>query len=109
PNDDYDDMEAVAVELSSQHKEIYCKEDASTDGFEIVTHPCTVDYLLNNFDWKGLTSYLLSEGYVSHSTRYGVSCGLHIHVSRKYFGEDYEIQDGNIAKLLYLVEKFWPQ
>lgn len=106
---DYDTMNDVAAELSSRYKEIYCKEDSSTGGFEIVTHPCTVDYLLNNFDWKGLTSYLLSEGYVSHSTRDGVSCGLHIHVSRRHFGDTYEAQDGNIAKLLYLVEKFWPQ
>jgi hypothetical protein len=62
----------------------YLKEDGSlNDGFEIVTHPHTLDKYQTEFDWSVL-SRLQNEGYRSWNTS---TCGLHVHVSRTAFGD----------------------
>lgn len=61
----------------------YMKDDGSlSDGFEIVTHPHTLEKYQKEFKWEVLTK-LKSEGYRSWNT---TSCGLHVHVSRTAFG-----------------------
>jgi hypothetical protein len=45
-------------------------------------------------------------GYRSHQAG---TCGLHIHVSRRAFGEEEEAQDACIARILYFVEKHWEE
>ena len=61
----------------------YLKEDGSlSDGFEIVTHPHTLDKYHNDFNW-GVLDKLKNDGYRSWNTS---SCGLHVHVSRTAFG-----------------------
>ena len=63
---------------------VYLKEDGSlNDGFEIVTHPHTLEKYQTEFDWSVL-SRLQSEGYRSWNTS---TCGLHVHVSRTAFGD----------------------
>ena len=62
----------------------YLKEDGSlSDGFEIVTHPHTLEKYHTEFNW-GVLQKLQSLGYRSWNTG---SCGLHVHVSRTAFGE----------------------
>lgn len=62
----------------------YLKEDGSlSDGFEIVTHPHTLEKYHNEFNW-GVLEKLQSNGYRSWNTR---TCGLHVHVSRTAFGD----------------------
>ena len=59
---------------------IYCKHDGSLDdGFEIVTHPMSLDYHLHQMPWAPLCHAAVEMGYRSHQSG---SCGLHIHVSR---------------------------
>jgi hypothetical protein len=59
------------------------KSDASlSDGFEIVTHPHTLEYYQNQFDWSVLNK-LKRNGHRSWNTD---TCGLHVHVSREAFG-----------------------
>ena len=61
----------------------YMKADASLeDGFEIVTHPHTLAYYQQDFEWEVL-SKLRREGFRSWDT---TTCGLHVHVSRTAFG-----------------------
>jgi len=61
----------------------YMKSDASlSDGFEIVTHPHTLEYYQNQFDWSVLNK-LKRNGHRSWNTD---TCGLHVHVSREAFG-----------------------
>jgi hypothetical protein len=61
----------------------YMKDDGSlNDGFEIVTHPHTLQKYQGDFDWDFLEK-LKREGYRSWNT---TSCGLHVHVSRTAFG-----------------------
>jgi hypothetical protein len=85
--------------------EIYLKEDGSLScGFEIVTHPATLDYHLHELPWKDICSIARSGGYRSHDT---TTCGLHIHASRAGFGRTATEQDLTIAKLMLLFDRFW--
>jgi hypothetical protein len=62
---------------------VYLKNDASLeDGFEIVTHPHTLENYHKEFNWNFLDK-LKGDGYRSWNTQ---SCGLHVHVSRTAFG-----------------------
>ena len=70
----------IAQKIFGDVKEVYCKHDGSLDaGFEVVTHPCTPEYMLN-LPWANWCNQVLDEGYDNRS---GV--GIHIHVSRRHF------------------------
>lgn len=59
----------------------YYKHDGSLDdGFEIVTHPMTLEYA-HQMDWSWLKA-LRDAGYRSWDTS---TCGLHVHVDRRAF------------------------
>ena len=84
---------------------IYCKHDGSLDeGFEIVTHPMTLDYHLHKMPWYDILKKARAMGYYSHQAE---TCGLHVHVSRDALGETYTQQDEVIARILYFVERHW--
>ena len=86
---------------------IYIKRDGSLhNGFEIVTHPMTLDYHMNNMNWEALTRRALELGYKSHKTD---TCGLHIHVNRTAFTDDYKMQESCIGRVLFIVERFWQE
>lgn len=81
---------------------IYCKYDGSLNcGFEIVTHPATLNYHIQDMEWDKIIDIALKYGFRSHDTR---TCGLHIHASRTLFGRYEMIQDLNIAKCILLIE-----
>lgn len=62
----------------------YCKEDGSLNkGFEIVTHPHTLEEYHSKFNWSILEE-LRTNSFRSWDTD---TCGLHVHVSRTAFGE----------------------
>jgi hypothetical protein len=64
---------------------VYLKEDGSiSNGFEIVSHPMTLDYAMNHVNWAGITA-LKRMGFESWNA---TSCGLHIHMSRNAFADD---------------------
>lgn len=61
----------------------YLKNDGSlNNGFEIVTHPHTLDEYQKKFNWSCISG-LSQRGYRSWNTS---TCGLHVHVSRTAFG-----------------------
>ena len=75
------DTAKMAQEILGEHA--YMKSDASLeDGFEIVTHPHTLEYYQEQFEWSVLTK-LRRQGIRSWNT---TTCGLHVHVSREAFG-----------------------
>jgi len=85
----------------------YCKHDGSLDdGFEIVTHPLTLDYQLHQMPWAEIVKEAANMGYTSHQAR---TCGLHIHVSRDCFGDTRSEQEDSIARALYFFEKHWEE
>ena len=86
---------------------IYIKRDGSlTDGLEVVSHPASLDYHLNDFPWPDILETAISLGYHSHQSD---SCGFHIHVSREAFGDTFLEQDSCIARVLFFVEKHWEE
>ena len=97
------------MELANQGQEqrIYCKHDGSLDaGFEIVTHPMSLDYHLEQMPWPDILGEAKRRGYLSHQAG---TCGLHIHVSRDALGAAEAEQDACIARILYFFEKHWEE
>lgn len=104
-NGDYK-QEAAADIQAAGGDHIYLKEDGSLSyaGFEIVTHPATLEYHVNHFPWFEVCEAALSYGYRSHDTD---TCGLHIHASRSLFGDTGVEQDLTIAKIMLLVDRWY--
>ena len=83
---------------------VYCKYDGSLDdGFEIVSHPATLEYHSQS-TWERALQYLRDEGYESHDAE---TCGLHVHMNREGFGETEEEQELGISKVLFFIERHW--
>ena len=102
--EDENNAKCVYEFMNSDAEHIYCKHDGSlSDGFEIVTHPCTLDYH-KQLKYRELFLSLVDKGYRSHDT---TTCGMHVHINRTYFGKDKLTQDLCIGKLLYIYEKYW--
>lgn len=74
----YDDsVKAANTQLDSLG---YLKDDASvSDGFELVTHPMSFDYAMNQFPWSLLPRLRLLGCYTDQEV------GIHIHLSRDGF------------------------
>lgn len=98
--------EQVIEEMTwSDDAHVYCKKDGSLNsGFEIVSHPCTLEYHTRYMEWENVMQICIENGFRSHDAR---TCGLHIHIDRDTFGITADEQDLNIAKLIMLIDKFW--
>lgn len=103
----HDDSNAsVILDIANNCEDrIYIKSDGSLDdGFEIVTHPMSLEYHINTMPWLEIMDELIDMGYLSHKT---LTCGLHCHVNRTAFGETREEQETAIGRVLYFVEHHW--
>lgn len=59
--------------VNYRQEHIYIKSDGSIDdGFEIVSHPMTLDYHMNEMDWETVLHEAVKMGYKSHQTS---TCG----------------------------------
>jgi len=98
-------QELLEIANNSKKQHLYIKTDSSLDdGLELVTHPMTLDYHLNKFNWESILRTAVNIGYRSHQTS---TCGLHVHVNRDAFGDDEEEQEEVISRILYFVEQHW--
>lgn len=104
--EDSDNADEILEEANSEKTErIYIKHDGSLDdGFEIVTHPMTLDYHMNVMPWGNIVSKAVELGYRSHNTQ---TCGFHVHVNRDCLGETDTEQDEVIERILLFVEIHW--
>lgn len=76
----------------------YVVHDGSlSDGLEIVTHPCSLEYH-KTLDYDGLFKELSKRGYKDSDRT-----GFHVHVNRDYFNND----SSTIAKIIYLCQHNW--
>ena len=99
--------EIMEIANSNGLENLYCKHDGSLDdGFEMVTHPMTLDYHRNEMPWKKILECAVQMGYTSHQAG---TCGLHVHVNRNTFGETEREQDAVIARILFFFEKNWEE
>ena len=103
---EYDDNAERILNIGNRINEhIYCKHDGSLDdGFEIVSHPATLEYHTKTIPWKKILDEALEMGYYSHNSG---TCGLHVHINRAALGESVEEQENTIARIVYFFEKFW--
>ena len=77
---------------------VYLKEDCSiSHGFEIVSHPMSLDFFKLNSPYKNMLEHLRTNGYHAWKTS---SCGLHIHISKQSF-----IDAKHQMKFLYFMFK----
>ena len=101
----YDNADEIMDIANSNGIHMYCKHDGSIDdGFEMVSHPMTLDYHINTMNWKEVFSHAVEMGYRSHQTN---TCGLHIHVNRNAFGDSYSQQEEVISRIVYIIENHW--
>ena len=105
--DNGNDREDTASEMLEcmPNNFITMENDGSLDcGFENITQPATLEYHLSiKENYENMFAVAKQNGFRSHNT---TTCGYHIHFNRSFFGDK---QDECIAKLLYLVEKFWDE
>ena len=101
-----DDFAEELLDIANAHADLlYIKTDGSLDdGMELVSHPCTMDYHINEFPWEDIMHRAVHQGYRSHQTS---TCGLHLHVNRNAFSDSQEGQDEVISRILYFVEHHW--
>lgn len=105
--EDFDNARQLLDVANCDHPLIYCKHDGSLDdGFEIVTHPMSLEFHQYSMPWAKILREATSMGYTSHQAK---TCGLHVHVSRDAFGEYESEQDEVIARILYFFERFWEE
>jgi len=77
--------EKVLHKANEEQQIVYLKEDGSIDyGFEIVSHPGTLEFFMNHFNWEAIST--LSE--MKYKSWERKSCGLHIHMSRLAFANE---------------------
>ena len=99
--------ELLSIATGEGEKRLYCKHDGSlSDGFELVTHPMSLNYHTEQMPWEKLLRRAVEMGYTSHQAG---TCGLHVHVSRAVFGSTEAEQDAAIARVLYFFEKNWEE
>ena len=105
---EYSENAEILLGIANKENEhMYCKHDGSLcEGFEMVSHPMSLDYHTNNMNWRSIFEKAVDMGYRSHNTS---TCGLHIHVSRSAFGETYEEQEQGIGRVVFFVEKHWAE
>lgn len=99
------DVRFATADINAYDNEenVYLKYDGSLDnGFEIVSHPCTLEY--HKGLWGDIIDICKKYGFKSHDAR---TCGLHVHLSRHYFGDSETEQNYNIGKLILLMNKHW--
>ena len=77
------------TKFDPREQNIYLKHDGSlTDGFEIVSHPRTLESWHEWTQFSEMCQWLIEEGAKAWDRR---TCGLHVHVSRGAFKSDTHI------------------
>jgi hypothetical protein len=92
-------------DLSDNHDLFYLKQDGSLDyGFEIVTHPASLEFFRTEFPWRQITETAVHYGLRGHDVP---TAGLHIHVERGALGDDHDEQDMHLTRLILTLSTHW--
>jgi hypothetical protein len=91
--------------LSKNKSRSWTMRDGSlSDGIEIATMPATLAAHMTEFDYEAACVVASKLGYQGHDT--GTS-GIHVHMSRKFFGKDQKIQLYKGAIMALVLERHW--
>lgn len=89
---DPDECAENIIGLSDDENLFKLEHDGSlNNGFEVISQPCSLKYFKQKFPLAQIVEKLTADGCVSHNTD---TCGLHVHVSRKYLSLAEQIKVG---------------
>ena len=97
---------AIIDNTGLEKDEVYFETDGSLDnGFEIISQPHTIDAFYEKTEcWKKMLDILSDATFKSHNA---YTCGLHIHVSKTWFGSTERQQNFNIGKIYKFFDTYW--
>lgn len=85
--------------------DVYAMHDGSlSDGFEMATMPATLNYHMNYINYQDAFNVASVLGYRAHDTR---TCGLHVHINRRFFGSARATQGIKAAFMTLILERNW--
>lgn len=83
----------------------YSMHDGSlSEGFEIATQPSTLLFHMEEINYKDAFKVARGLGYRAHDTS---TCGLHVHMSRRFFGASRATQNIKAAFMALVLERNW--
>lgn len=95
---------AASIMESKVAPYVYCKEDCSINGPEIVTHPLEHSFAIDKFDWRTIADICLANECSNNPSR----AGMHMHFNRNYLGKDKSVErELAEAKLIYIFDTFY--
>lgn len=105
-DEDEDEERACAEELHELlgERAVFEHDGSLNYGFEIVTRPHTLRAFREHFPLDEMLSVCKSHGYLAHDIG---TCGLHMHISRRYFGKAPATQERAIGKCLAFYDVFY--
>ena len=97
---------AIIDNTGLEKEEVYFEVDGSLDnGFEIISQPHTIDAFYEKTEcWKKMLDILSDATFKSHNAH---TCGLHVHVSKTWFGSTERQQNFNIGKIYKFFDTYW--
>ena len=97
---------AIIDNTGLEKDEVFFETDGSLDnGFEIISQPHTIDAFYEKTDsWKKMLDILSDATFKSHNA---CTCGLHIHVSKTWFGSSERQQNFHIGKIYKFFDYYW--
>lgn len=97
---------AIIDNTGLEKDEVLFETDGSLDnGFEIISQPHTIAAFYEKTDsWKMMLDILSDATFKSHNAG---TCGLHIHVSKTWFGSSERQQNFHIGKIYKFFDAYW--
>lgn len=97
---------AIIDNTGLEKDEVFFETDSSLDnGFEIISQPHTIAAFYEKTDsWKMMLDILSDATFKSHNAS---TCGLHIHVSKTWFGSSERQQNFRIGKIYKFFDAYW--
>lgn len=100
--DDY--VEALAGTSYYSRNMFSMTEDGSLIcGVEVTSQPMTLEEHVSNGFWRMVHDTALEHGFKSHDAH---TCGLHIHIDRRFFGKSRQWQEICGTELAFVLERF---
>lgn len=103
----YEERKNITLLRGDNESYIYQMHDGSLDdsGIECITQPMSKKFF-DAFDFEGWMKELTDAGARSHYTN---NCGLHIHLSKEWFGKNTDQQELTAGTVLAVMEVLKPQ
>lgn len=89
---------------NNKHYSWTMRDGSLEDGIEIATMPATLNAHMSMFDYDSACAVASAIGYRGHDVS---TSGIHVHMSRRFFGKDTKIQMYKGALMALIMERNW--